>query len=104
MSEMNQQQVRLPTYEAMYAFLSDLYLHSRFAGRDGPVWGADYSSVITRSALTDLEERGVGFIGPFECRMGRVIKYSRDLAILNPDEPPAQIQRVPGHLTHIYGA
>jgi hypothetical protein len=92
---------KVASFEEVYAFLRESYLHSRFEGRNGPVWGADYSQAVARSAHQHLEQFGEGFVSVYECRLGRPIKYDANLTILNPDEPPAQIQRRAGHLTHL---
>ena len=42
-------------------------------------------------------------ISMYESRTGRVIFFDAGLNILNPDEPPAQIQARPGCLTGVYG-
>jgi hypothetical protein len=88
--------------DAMVAFLREHYLHSRFEGRDGPVWGNDYSRQVAKSSIEQVEECGRGFISHFESRLGRTIIFGRQLQILNPDEPPAQIQRQASNLTHIF--
>ncbi len=93
----------MPTTEQMRSFLSEHYLHSRFAGRDGAAWGHDYSARITQSAIDALAAHGIGLIGPYEAASGRAIKYDTNLQILNPDEPPAQLGKRAPNLTHIYG-
>jgi hypothetical protein len=99
-----------PTFEAMYAFLRERYLHSRFEGRnDNEQWkaavpkGITYSELVARSALEYLSEHGIGYISPYEAASGRTIKYDRSLTVLNPDEPPAQLGKKAPNLTHIYG-
>jgi len=93
----------MPSLDALKSFLREYYLHSRFEGRDGPVWGHDYSDVVTKSTADHLEETGISCIGVYESNRGRVIWFDRSLTILNPDEAPAQIQARAGNLTHIYG-
>lgn len=93
----------LPSQESLRAFLREYYLHSRFEGRDGPVWGGDYSECVTRNAMEQLAKTGRGCISMYESRTGRVIFFDAGLNILNPDEPPAQIQARPGSLTGILG-
>lgn len=98
----------MPTFEQMYAFLRERYLHSRFEGRNaewpnGIPEGGTYAESVARSSLQDLELHGVGFIGPYEAASGRAIKYDANLQILNPDEPPAQLGKRAPNLTHIYG-
>lgn len=95
----------LPTFDQMYAFLREHYLHSRFEGRDTPAWNFQgrYPDIITRAALNTLKQTGVGFIGPYEAASGRVIKYDAKLNVLNPDAPREQLGKQSPNLTHIYG-
>lgn len=97
----------MPTFDEMHSFLREHYLHSRFEGRNawypkGVQEGGTYADLVIRSHLEHLEKYGHGWIGMYECRLGRAIKYDKDLTILNPDAPPAQIQRRAGHLTHLF--
>ncbi|BCS54541.1 hypothetical protein GSVR_28490 [Geobacter sp. SVR] len=99
----------LPLFEQMYNFLREYYLHSRFEGANaqwpkGCPEGGTYAEVVTRGHLEYLAGHGHGFISMYESRLGTAIKYDHALKILNADAPPGQIQRRPGHLTHIYGA
>jgi hypothetical protein len=84
----------LPTFEELREFLRAWYLHSRFEGRDGPIWGADYSGEIVRSAMEYLEIHGHAFIGRYESRTANPIKYDTQLKILNADAPPTETHRV----------
>jgi len=97
-------EVALPSFADLKAFLCEYYLHSRFGDRDGAVWGRDYSDLVTRGAMEDLERYGVSRISPYESNRGRWIEFDHTLTVLNPDEAPAQIQRQAPHLTHITGA
>lgn len=90
-------------FDQVYEFLRENYLHSRFEGRNGSTWGNDYSRVVAQGTFDNLAQYGTAWISIFECRHGRAIHFDANLNILNPDEPPAQIQRTPGNLTHIYG-
>jgi hypothetical protein len=93
----------MPSHDALKKFLIEYYLHSRFEGRDGAVWGNDYSDVVTRSTLESLENQGLSCVSMYDCNRGRAVWFDRSLTVLNPDESPAQIERKPGNLTHIYG-
>ena len=97
----------MPNFDEMYAFLSEHYLHSRFAGRDGNDWngkdGIAYSHSVCNSAIASLQAGNAGLISHFEAASGRLIKYDQALTILNKDEPPAQLGKKAGNLTHIYG-
>lgn len=93
----------LPSFEATKSFLREYYLHSRFEGRDGPIWGRDYSDVVTRSRLEYLARHAITCVSAYDCNRGRTVWFGRSLTVLNPDEAPAQIQKRPGNLTHIYG-
>jgi len=100
--------MQFPTYEQMYEFLKDHYLHSRFEGRNA-MWpkgvpeGGTYSELVARNALDYLRTNEVAFISPYEAASGRTIQYDRQLTILNPDEPRAQLGKKAPNLTHIYG-
>lgn len=96
--------IPMPPFDALKAFLVEYYLYSRFQGRDGPVWGASYSDVVTESSMDALQVRGLACVSKYDSNRGRVIWFDRSLMVLNPDEAPAQIQHKPGNLTHIYGA
>lgn len=74
----------LPTAGRMHAFLSAWYLHDRFEGRNGPVWGADYSGLITRSSLEGLERCAITCISRHESRTGCAVWFDRDLRVVNP--------------------
>ncbi|WP_341667377.1 hypothetical protein [Alcaligenes sp. SDU_A2] len=91
----------MPRKENIRALLKEWYLHSRFEGRDGPVWGANYSTLIVESVSRDLESYGVSGISMYESRTGKPIKFGRNLSILNADEPPPQIQRKPASIGRI---
>lgn len=95
--------IPMPSSEQLKSFLVEYYLHSRFQGRDGPVWGANYSDGVTAIRLQQLHKRGITCVSIYESNRGRVIWFDRSLTILNPDEAPAQIQRIAGNLTHILG-
>jgi hypothetical protein len=93
----------MPSFEATKTFLREYYLHSRFEGRDGPAWGHHYSDVVTRSRLEDLSKHAITCVSMYDCNRGRAVWFDRALTVLNPDESPAQIQKKPGNLSHIYG-
>jgi hypothetical protein len=93
----------MPSAEQLKTFLREYYLHSRFEGRDSPVWGNDYSDVVTESTRQSLEGRGITCVSMYDCNRGRAVWFDRSLTVLNPDEAPAQVQKQPGNLTHIYG-
>ncbi|MDH2239115.1 hypothetical protein N5K27_22660 [Pigmentiphaga sp. GD03639] len=93
----------MPSPQKLKEFLREYYLHSRFEGRDGVVWGNDYSDVITESTMQSLLERGITCVSMYDCNRGRAVWFDRSLTVLNPDEAPAEVQKRPGNLTHIYG-
>lgn len=95
--------IEMPTHDELKAFLVEYYLHSRFLGRDVVVWGDYYSDVVTCSTLESLKKYGISCISQYDCNRGRAVWFDRALTVLNPDEAPAQIERKPGNLTHIYG-
>ena len=94
----------LPTFEEMYAFLREYYLYSRFEGSPHRKDYPNYPQLVTQSSLDRLSQTGGCCISQYDSRTGRVIFFDAYLTILNPDEPPAQIQHKPGHLTHLLGA
>ncbi|EJO27582.1 hypothetical protein [Achromobacter marplatensis] len=93
----------MPSFEATKAFLREYYLHSRFEGRDGPAWWPDYSDTVTRGTLEHLSKYAITCVSMYDCNRGRAVWFGRTLTVLNPDDAPAQIQKQPGNLTHIYG-
>lgn len=93
----------MPSLSALKSFLREYYLHSRFEGRDGQAWGDDYSDAVTRSTAEHLLATGISCVDMYDSNRGRVVWFDRALRVLNPDEPPAQIQARAGNLTHIYG-
>lgn len=74
----------LPSFGRLKAFLSAWYLHNKFEGRNGPVWGGDYAGAITRSCLEDLEKRAITCVSRHESRTGFVVWFDRDLQVVNP--------------------
>lgn len=91
----------LPSADCVREFLREWYLHSRFEGRDGPVWGANYSGVVIESKIEQLALYGEAWISMYESRTGKPIKFDRSLNILNADQPPPQIQRTPASIGRI---
>lgn len=81
----------LPTHKAMKDFLRGLYMYSRFEGRDGPIWGRNYSDVIVESRLQELLEFGVSWVSRYESRTANPIKFDSSLTILNPDAPNTEL-------------
>lgn len=73
------------TPEALREFLRVRYRHDRFEGRDGPVWGINYSGVIVDSYLKTLQSAGSAWIGQYESNNGFAIKFDASLAILVDD-------------------
>jgi hypothetical protein len=91
--------IPMPSFEAVKTFLREYYLHSRFEGRDGDVWGRDYSDVVTRSTMESLQDHALSCVSQYDCNRGRVVWFDRSLTVLNPDEAPAQIHKRPGSLS-----
>lgn len=50
--------LQLPTVEHVYALLKANCKPDRFDGRDGPVWGQEYSWNLAKDRLQDLEKYG----------------------------------------------
>ncbi len=102
----------MPTFAALYAFIRDEYLHSRFeavndcwplAARAAlvkqypnakhPPLELTHAEGIVHGYMETLEADGVALISMYESRRGRMIEFDRSLRILNADEPPAQMQK-----------
>jgi hypothetical protein len=71
---------QFPTFDQMYSFLRAIYKHDRFEGRNvqwpnGVPEGGTYAQCVTRSHLHNLQEQGVGHVGPFESVTGAALKY-----------------------------
>lgn len=92
-----------PAVADVYAFLRERYLHSRFEGSASVKDFPDYAQQVAESSLEQLLQTGIGCITEYESNTGRAVWFDRALRVLNPDEPPAQIQARAGNLTHIYG-
>lgn len=93
----------MPTFAAVYSFLRDEYLNSRFEGRNahwpnGVPSGGSYSERVARSYLDELERDGVAGISHFESRRGKHVIFNRALRILNDDAPVVEIQYRAGSL------
>ena len=71
----------MTTYDELYAFLKARYKHERFEGRndrDCP----DYSHIVTRGRMADLERRGYDLISRHESATGQAIFFNAALAEL----------------------
>ena len=79
---------RLPSFDALYAFLKARYRTDRFEGRNG-AWCQDYSRLITQGALEHLELRGSSCIGHFEAGRGDVIWYDASLEEISYEDAAA---------------
>ena len=71
----------MPTLDEMYAFLKAHYKAERFELRNG-AWCPNYSELVAQSSLEQLEKTGVGFISHHEAASGRVIKFDKELRIM----------------------
>lgn len=76
----NKRENDMPTYEAFYAFLKKHYRHERFEGRNGKVWGEDYSHVVARSSYEMLKATGSGVISRHESNSGEPVSYDQSLS------------------------
>ncbi len=56
-------------------FLDRLYKHDRYKGRDGKVWGEDYSQCIKDSCEAGLERYGYCLISRHDSRTGDVVAF-----------------------------
>lgn len=73
------QAMPMPAYDDLYAFLKRQYKHERFEGRNGEPGWADYSHVVTRGRMADLEARGWDLISHHESASGTMIVFDRSL-------------------------
>ena len=56
-------------------FLDTFYRHDRYEGRDGKVWGDDYSQSIKDSCELDLEQHGYCLISRHDSRTGDIVAF-----------------------------
>lgn len=68
----------MPDYDTLYAKIKSLYKHERFEGRNDRDF-PDYSHIVTRSALDDLQSRGYTMISQHESNTGEGITLNRNL-------------------------
>nr|WP_315298781.1 hypothetical protein [Raoultella terrigena] len=68
--------------EEHYEFLKKYYRPEFFEGRNGLIWGADYSFNLERSGRRMLEKYGYSIILQHESITGDTIYYDRNLTIL----------------------
>lgn len=73
----------MATKQEIREFLRREYKHERFEGRDGAVWGGDYSEHIVEGYVTDLAAYGNGFISRHESVRGQPVKFDAELNILS---------------------
>jgi len=66
------------SFSCVYEFLKRHYKHERFEGRNG-AWCRDYSSVVARSAVDDLEKYGESLISMNESTSGVAIRFNSAL-------------------------
>ncbi|MCG3822085.1 hypothetical protein I6N27_21350 [Escherichia coli] len=74
--------LQLPTVELVYALLKANCKPDRFDGRDGPVWGQEYSWNLAKDRLQDLEKYGKAYVSRHEDRMGEGFSFGPDLLII----------------------
>jgi hypothetical protein len=92
----------MPGDAALEAFLRDRYLHSRLAGSGEAREWPDYVAVVVANYRQTLVNEGFALISQYESASGRMVLFDRRLVVLNPDAPPAQIQRQAPHITHLF--
>ena len=56
-------------------FLDSFYKHDRYKGRDGKIWGDDYSQCIKASCESDLGQHGYCLISRHDSRTGEVVAF-----------------------------
>ena len=77
----------LPGFDEMYAFLAKWYKSERFAMRD--VYIPGHSRRLTYFILDNLRDNGVAFITHHESATGRAIYFDKTLRILSDAEVKA---------------
>ncbi|BDO22400.1 hypothetical protein KAM645c_54900 (plasmid) [Klebsiella quasipneumoniae subsp. quasipneumoniae] len=68
--------------DAHYEFLKRYYRAEFFEGRNGSIWGINYSYNLARVGMNMLERYGYGIILKHESITGETIYYDRSLTIL----------------------
>ena len=58
------------TEQNMRTFLREIYRHDHFEGRDGPIWGEDYSARVVKSTIAEVERSGIGLISRHDAVAG----------------------------------
>ena len=69
-------------FDDMYNFLKRGYRHDRFEGRNGSVWGEDYSRIITQTHLNYIAECGHGCISMHDSCTGVAVYYDSMLNVI----------------------
>lgn len=72
--------------DAHYEFLKRYYRAEFFEGRNGSIWGINYSYNLARVGMNMLERYGYGIILKHESITGETIYYDRSLTINICDE------------------
>lgn len=67
------------TVEQVYTLLKTRYLHSRFEGRNDAINGSDYSLVVARSHLEQLQTHGYLMISKYESVTGESVVFDGNL-------------------------
>ena len=83
--------------EAHYELLKRYYNPVFFEGRNGTVWGDDYSLKLARMGMKMLEKYAYGIILKHESLTGETIYYDRSLAIVS-EEQIIQVLRKGGDM------
>ncbi|HHD7473848.1 TPA: hypothetical protein ACOVJJ_004400 [Klebsiella oxytoca] len=72
--------------EAHYELLKRYYNPVFFEGRNGTLWGEDYSFNLARMGMIMLEKYGYGIILKHESLTGETIYYDRSLTIISEEK------------------
>jgi hypothetical protein len=62
------------TDQDITALIHQYYKQDRLTGRDGPVWGEDYSKVVITGRLEDIRKYGNTLISCHESVTGKAVK------------------------------
>ena len=63
-------------------FLDKYYKHDRYKGRNGLIWGNDYSNPILKTAINDFLEYGWCIISKHDSNTGRVVSFYGELTTI----------------------
>lgn len=63
-------------------FLDKYYKHDRYKGRNGNVWGENYSELVKQSSREDIDRLGYCIISKHDSKTGEIVAYYPKLKAL----------------------